>query len=88
MAIVQIDDGTYQRLARAAAAQGRSVEALIGPLLDQLAAQASEGTAPPAGGWAAAFDQWMRDVRARAGRYPSGFVLDDSRESIYEGRGE
>ena len=33
-------------------------------------------------------DAWMADVQKRAHRYPPGFVLDDSRESIYEGRGE
>jgi len=30
----------------------------------------------------------MQEVATRIGRYPEGFVLDDSRESIYEGRGE
>jgi hypothetical protein len=30
----------------------------------------------------------MREVAARAGRYPPGFMVDDSRETIYEGRGE
>jgi len=31
---------------------------------------------------------WMREVAARETAYPPGFVVDDSRESIYEGRGE
>jgi hypothetical protein len=30
----------------------------------------------------------LRAVAARADRYPAGFVVDDGRESIYEGRGE
>jgi hypothetical protein len=38
--------------------------------------------------WKREFDAWMAEVRTRAGRYPAGFVVDDSRESIYEGRGE
>ncbi len=38
--------------------------------------------------WHRLFDAYMRQVAARAGRYPKGFVVDDSRESIYEGRGE
>jgi hypothetical protein len=37
--------------------------------------------------WPRAFDAWMAEVQARAGRYPPGFIVDDSRESIYEGRG-
>lgn len=37
--------------------------------------------------WQAQFDEWMRLVDARAVRYPAGFTLDDSRESIYDGRG-
>lgn len=48
------------------------------------------GTTPPLPSqeWRRAFEAWMTDVQARAGRYPPGFVIDDSRESIYEGRGE
>jgi hypothetical protein len=38
--------------------------------------------------WHRLFDDYMREVAARAGSYPAGFVLDDSRETIYEGRGE
>jgi predicted transcriptional regulator len=38
--------------------------------------------------WSAAFDVWMREVAARAPAYPPGFVVDDSRETTYEGRGE
>lgn len=34
--------------------------------------------------WLAEFDAWMRDVAARAANYPKGYVVDDSRESIYE----
>ena len=33
-------------------------------------------------------DAYLREVAERAGRYPEGFVADDSRETIYEGRGE
>jgi antitoxin (DNA-binding transcriptional repressor) of toxin-antitoxin stability system len=37
--------------------------------------------------WLARFNAWMQDVDARAGRYSAGFTLDDSRDSIYDGRG-
>jgi uncharacterized protein (DUF433 family) len=36
--------------------------------------------------WNSRFEDWMRTVDARAGRYPVGFTLDDSRESMYDGR--
>jgi antitoxin (DNA-binding transcriptional repressor) of toxin-antitoxin stability system len=43
-------------------------------------------TSPGEDSWNSRFDDWMRNVDARAGRYPVGFTLDDSRESIYDGR--
>jgi hypothetical protein len=38
--------------------------------------------------WQRTFDAYIRDVAARAARYPEGFTPDDSRETVYEGRGE
>jgi hypothetical protein len=47
-------------------------------------------THPPApsspGDWQRRFDAYLREVAARAERYPEELVMDDSRESIYEGR--
>ena len=43
--------------------------------------------APSPEEWKRRFDDYLHEVAARAGRYPEGFVLDDSRETIYEGRG-
>ena len=40
------------------------------------------------GDWKRLFDAYLCEVAARAGRYPRGFVVDDSRDAIYEGRGE
>jgi hypothetical protein len=34
------------------------------------------------------FDAYLREVAARAGCYPEGFAVDDSRETIDEVRGE
>jgi hypothetical protein len=45
-------------------------------------------TGPSADDWRRLFDAYTREVAAQAGRYPAGFVVDDSRETIYEGRGE
>jgi hypothetical protein len=36
--------------------------------------------------WHAELEAWKRDAEGRAGRYPSGFVLDDSREILYRER--
>ena len=36
--------------------------------------------------WLAELEAWKRDAESRAGRYPPGFVLDDSRETIYRER--
>ena len=45
-------------------------------------------TEMPLADWKKTFDAWMAEVHARANRYPPGFLLGDSRESIYEGCGE
>ncbi len=45
-------------------------------------------TVAPFDDWKKYFDAWMADVQARANRYPPGFVMDDSRESMYEGCGQ
>ena len=94
MPTVTIPDETFERLAKHAAALNLTVEQLIAPLLD-LAAQSggnghlsSSATTVSFNDWKKNFDAWMADVQARAHRYPSGFVMNDSRESIYEGCGE
>jgi antitoxin (DNA-binding transcriptional repressor) of toxin-antitoxin stability system len=42
---------------------------------------------PARDSWQSRFDDWMTAVEARAGRYPVEFTLDDTRETIYRGRG-
>ena len=42
----------------------------------------------PPDDWRQLFDAYLREVAARTGRYPEGFVVDDSREAIYEGQSE
>jgi hypothetical protein len=44
--------------------------------------------APSADEWRKNFEAYLQGVAARADRYPPGFVVDDSRETIYEGCGE
>ena len=59
---------------------------VIGAWLGQQAA--TRQPAPSPDEWKRRFDDYLHEVAARAGRYPERFVLDDSRETIYEGRGE
>jgi hypothetical protein len=84
MATLNIPEDTFARLSRYAAAIGISVEQLILPLL----AQAVPPTEEPLTGdaWAAELDAWKHAAAGRAGRYPPGFVLDDSRDGCYRDR--
>jgi predicted transcriptional regulator len=85
-----IPEDTFQRLAAKAAALNISVDDLVKPALDQIAetsASAPELPMPLAGdAWHAELEAWKRDAESRAGRYPRGFVLDDSRETLYRER--
>jgi hypothetical protein len=38
--------------------------------------------------WHRRFEAYLQEVASRSGRYPDGFVADDSRDAIYEGCGE
>ena len=85
-----IPDETFNQLAKRAASLNVTVEQLIQRLAAESAAN-EQAIAPPVPTfeeWKKKFDAWMADVQARADRYPPGFVLDDSRESMYEGCGE
>ena len=82
MPSLNVKSETYYRLVRKAAARNTTVERLVEPALEQLAAE--EATAAHR---RAALDKWMRAVQDRAGRYPTGYQADDSRDTIYEGRG-
>jgi hypothetical protein len=67
----------------------KAVEA-VRTLVEALRQQAGSTapTSPSGDDWRRLFDAYLRQVAARASRYPEGFVVDDSRETIYEGRGE
>ena len=92
MAKLTIKDEIYAKLARKAIAQNTTVESFVEQLLDGLAGAEPElpagASTPTATHRASAFAEWMAQVEQRAGRYPTGFVLDDGRASMYEGRGE
>ena len=85
-----VPEDTFRRLAAKAAALNISVNDLVQPALDRLAetgAAAPEPSLPLTGdAWLAELDTWKRDAESRAGRYPAGFVLDDSRDALYRER--
>jgi hypothetical protein len=89
MALLNIPDETYAELSAQAAARQLLVEQYVLPLLAQ---PKPEPQLPLTGAaWDAAMDELDREAQSRDGRYPPGFVLDDSRETMYfggpEGRG-
>jgi hypothetical protein len=92
MPSVDIPEDTFRRLAERAAALNLSVDELIRPALDRLAegqALEPEASLPLTGdAWHAELEAWKRDAEGRAGRYPPGFALDDSRETLYRERGD
>ncbi len=87
---VMIPEETFRRLCERAAALNISVDDLIKPALDQLVERPIPALEPSLplnnDAWRAELDAWKRDALSRAGRYPPGFVLDDSRETIYRER--
>ncbi|MFI5454493.1 MAG: hypothetical protein ACHRXM_03495 [Isosphaerales bacterium] len=87
---VTVPEETFRRLSSRAAALNISVDDLVKPALDRLAetgTSAPESPLPLTGSaWQAELEAWKLDAQSRAGRYPPGFVLDDSRETIYRER--
>jgi hypothetical protein len=89
MAQLSIPDETYQRLSERAARANLTVDDLITPALDDLARSGSAHLPPGAityEEWKRRLDEWQQVAQARSGRYPPGFRVDDSRESIYRER--
>ena len=87
MPSVEIPEETFRRLAERAATRNLSVDDYVRPALDRLAEEEPLDpvlSTPLTGdAWLAAWDAWTRDIENRSGRYPPGFVLDDSRDAIY-----
>jgi len=73
------------RLREQAAAAGKDVATLAREAIEQTLAAADPET-QPAG---LSHEQWLAQWRAwTSSARPLGYLVDDSRESIYEGRGE
>ena len=79
---------TESRLRQRAAALGKDVEDFVRETVEEkLATQPESHPSPTAR--AAAWDRWVAHMRQWAQQnLPTGHVVDDSRESIYQGRGE
>ena len=83
MALLNIPDETYAELSAQAAARQLSVEQYVLPLLVKAK---PEPQLPLTGAaWDAAMEELDREARSRDGRYPAGFILVDSRETMYFG---
>jgi hypothetical protein len=66
----------------------RALESLVSLLKKEHSQDAAGGSTSSHEKWQELFDGWMREVAGRSSRYPPDFVLDDSRETLYGGRGE
>ena len=93
MTNLSLPDEMSERLTKRADALHLTVEQLVAQLLEDALESPAEPVVPSQAKesfdeWKKKFDTWMMEVQARAGRYPPGFVSDDSRESIYEGCGQ
>jgi hypothetical protein len=90
MPTLNISEGTFRGLCARAEALGISVDDLVAPILDRLAETGIPAPEPPlpltGDAWRAELEAWKRDAKAREERYPPGFVLDDSRETMYRER--
>ena len=80
---------TEQQLQARAAQRGQTLEAYLVELVQRSLSQAPPSPAPAASTGPANSDQWSREWRAWAASHPPlPLPVDDSRESIYAGRGE
>jgi hypothetical protein len=88
---ISIPDDLFRRLSDQAKALNRSVDAYVLPTLQHLADYGqplSEWKPPTEEEWRRVWEEWDREIMARASRYPPGFQVDDSREAMYFGRDE
>ena len=82
---------TEAKLRERAAASGKDVSTLVREAVEEKLSAVDAGisaTDMPYMRWLAEFGAWMDAVAKRASMYPPGYVANDSRETIYEGRGE
>jgi hypothetical protein len=89
MPSVNISEETFHLLAEKAAALHVTVEELVQPALKELARNGTPSLPPVTEEtWQREQEAWQKRAASRAGRYPPGHVVDDSRETIYGEREE
>jgi hypothetical protein len=89
--IIHVPRETEQKLREKASLSGKSLETYLQELAERAAQEkAADGTAPtPLAHPELSAEQWVAEWRAWVESRPIRPVIaDDSRESIYEGRGE
>jgi hypothetical protein len=84
MTMIPIPDHIYAQLNEKAQALGLTVEQYVLPILQQ-AGPESPYSEPSPEERRLARKEWDAMIRSRADRYPPGFRVDDSRETIYFG---
>jgi len=86
---IQIPPETEARLRAIAAAEGKEPAAVaLEALQDRLGVPNGPSTPPTPDARAAAWDRFIAGMHDWTRRLPSGHVANDSRESVYEDRGE
>ncbi|MDB5330200.1 MAG: hypothetical protein JWP03_1351 [Phycisphaerales bacterium] len=84
MTTVTIEDSTYQKLRALAAARGLSLDALLNAIAGLNAPVEPDSTRQ-----LAALESFSNGMKASINSHlPPGHIADDSRESVYEHRGE
>jgi hypothetical protein len=89
--IITLPPETEAKLVNQAAASGKDVSTFVREAVEAKLSGGNGAVAPDNKSndqWQEEFNAWMRDVEGRRSVYPHGFVVDDSRESIYEAGGE
>jgi hypothetical protein len=84
----KVQTEVLNRLAEHARRAGKTINDLLNDMLDERECMIPQKVERTKAGDVTG-DEWARALRAWAASHPVGAVLaDDSRESIYEGRGE
>ena len=90
MFTLTLPDDTYHQLAQLAATRQLAIDQLISELVERAGQPAAPAAPAVLSGdaWVRQLEAITQGILARAGRYPAGFTLDDSRDTMYQGRGE
>jgi hypothetical protein len=88
---ISVSDRVETKLKEGAAAKGTDVNQYVTDLLEDAVTANSSGSssnALPANDQLAAWNNFVSEMTRAGSNLPAGSSIDDSRESIYAGRGE